>query len=384
MIKLFVIADDFTGALDTGVHFASDGASTCVTAYTDLERAGCQEGLEILVVNAETRHLTPQNAYDRVRSLVLWAVKRNVEYIYKKTDSALRGHVGAELTAALDASGRNSIHFTPAFPEMRRTTVHGVQYIDGIPVAESVLGQDPFNPVRQSDISGILREETDVPITLVPIGGVVESKNGIIVYDAETVSDLNNLCELLIQDPDARLLAGCAGFASALSKRLFIQGMAKREKPDCKQLIVACGSINSVSLSQCAGAERLGVPRFYTNLMNTEKEDELFRVCGEEPVTILDTSLDNGSDNPAQLLGEIVRSLLDRRIENTLFVVGGDSMWAVLRQLEVTMLTPLWEVLPGVVISRYEYKGKKRYLLSKSGAFGGNQLFFDVYNRLTV
>ena len=69
---------------------------------------------------------------------------------YKKTDSALRGNIGAELSAALDGSGAGVLSFLPAFPRMNRTTAAGIHYIDGIPAAKSVFGQDPFNPVKES------------------------------------------------------------------------------------------------------------------------------------------------------------------------------------------------------------------------------------------
>ena len=64
MLKLLIIADDFTGALDTGVQFAARGAATRVVtepAY-DFSRAEA----EVLVMVAETRHLPPEEAYSTV------------------------------------------------------------------------------------------------------------------------------------------------------------------------------------------------------------------------------------------------------------------------------------------------------------------------------
>ena len=45
MVKLLIIADDFTGALDTGVQFAARGAATSVItdpAFVYAADAGCQ------------------------------------------------------------------------------------------------------------------------------------------------------------------------------------------------------------------------------------------------------------------------------------------------------------------------------------------------------
>ena len=119
MIHLFVIADDFTGALDTGVQFASYGAATKVVVGT--------------------RHLPAAQAYDTVYRLVRWAKEKKIGCIYKKTDSALRGNIGAELSAALAADGGDRLHFVPAFPNLDRVTRGGVHYIGGVPVAQSVF-----------------------------------------------------------------------------------------------------------------------------------------------------------------------------------------------------------------------------------------------------
>ena len=98
MIHLFVIADDFTGALDTGVQFASYGAATKVVVGTGLQALEADAQTQVLVVDAETRHLPAAQAYDTVYRLVRWAKEKKIGCIYKKTDSALRGNIGAELS----------------------------------------------------------------------------------------------------------------------------------------------------------------------------------------------------------------------------------------------------------------------------------------------
>jgi uncharacterized protein YgbK (DUF1537 family) len=63
MIKLLVIADDFTGAMDTGVQFSKKGVPTLVTT----DRRAClqapDEKTEVLVVDIESRHLRAPEAY---------------------------------------------------------------------------------------------------------------------------------------------------------------------------------------------------------------------------------------------------------------------------------------------------------------------------------
>ena len=118
MVKLLIIADDFTGALDTGVQFAARGAATRVV--TDLAYDFTLADAEVLVMVAETRHLPPEEAYDVVYRTARNAREAGIPYIYKKTDSALRGNIGSELTAVMDAAGSDTIAFLPAFPKMGR------------------------------------------------------------------------------------------------------------------------------------------------------------------------------------------------------------------------------------------------------------------------
>lgn len=117
MIHLFVIADDFTGALDTGVQFASYGAATKVVVGTGLQALEADAQTQVLVVDAETRHLPAAQAYDTVYRLVRWAKEKKIGCIYKKTDSALRGNIGAELSAALAAGWRRQAPFRARLPE---------------------------------------------------------------------------------------------------------------------------------------------------------------------------------------------------------------------------------------------------------------------------
>ena len=116
MLLLLIIADDFTGALDTGVQFAAYGAATRVMVKDQVDFASCDA--QVLVVDTETRHLPPEKAYQIVEELTRAACRAGIRYIYKKTDSALRGNIGAELAAVLQASNNRQLPFLPAFPKM--------------------------------------------------------------------------------------------------------------------------------------------------------------------------------------------------------------------------------------------------------------------------
>ena len=137
MVKLLIIADDFTGALDTGVQFAARGAKTRVVADANYDLAKAEA--DVLVLDAETRHLPPEEAYKLVYRVASAAKEAGIPHIYKKTDSGLRGNIGCELSAVMDALKAESLPFIPAFPSMNRVTRDGVQLIDGVPVADYTI-----------------------------------------------------------------------------------------------------------------------------------------------------------------------------------------------------------------------------------------------------
>ena len=79
MVKLLIIADDFTGALDTGVKFAARGAVTRVVTDPAFDFAGVDAQVQVLVMDAETRHLKPEAAYSVVRQAAERALEAGVQ-----------------------------------------------------------------------------------------------------------------------------------------------------------------------------------------------------------------------------------------------------------------------------------------------------------------
>ena len=80
MIKLLIIADDFTGALDTGVQFASEGIKTRVLVYNPCEKLIDDEDndTDVLVIDAETRHLSKEKEYKIIYDIVKKSKEENI------------------------------------------------------------------------------------------------------------------------------------------------------------------------------------------------------------------------------------------------------------------------------------------------------------------
>lgn len=410
---LLIIADDFTGALDTGVQFAARGIKTRVVVGADA--ALTHQNADVLVVDTETRHLPAAQAYAAVEGLVQRAKYAGFAYLYKKTDSALRGNVGAELAALLSASSSRQLAFLPAFPQMNRVTKNGVQYIDGVPVTESPFGVDPFEPVRHAAVTDLLAEQTDLPAASFPAlaaNGSVPAEDGILVFDAATVDELRSTGRALLNNGGLRVLAGCAGFGAVLPELLGLGGADVTCPALDPRLLVICGSVNAITLAQLDKAEQAGftrlrltphqklMPDYWRSVDGRMTLDHIEETLAAHPYNIIETN-DEGGNEPtataadalgltreemrvriASGVGQLVGALFASPAVGTLLLTGGDTLLQCMNSVGVHELEPICEMERGVVLARFGCNGTTRYVITKSGGFGQADLLTALAKRI--
>jgi uncharacterized protein YgbK (DUF1537 family) len=120
---------------------------------------------------------------------------------FKKTDSALRGHVVAELTTLMETIGYQRAVYMPANPSKDRIIKDGVYLIKGVPIHETAFSYDPEFPAKTS----VLRERFP------------DAENHhIIMPDAETLDDICHIVETY--NDGHTLFAGAADLFEAWLK----------------------------------------------------------------------------------------------------------------------------------------------------------------------
>ena len=147
MIRLLVVADDLSGACDTGVQFGKQGIAVLVTPDVARVHEALAAAVSVLVVDTDSRHASPAVAAARVEGVAAAAYDAGVRHFYKKVDSTLRGNIGAELDAMARGARASQVFFAPAYPAAGRTTAAGRQLVDGVPLEQTHLARDP----RESD-----------------------------------------------------------------------------------------------------------------------------------------------------------------------------------------------------------------------------------------
>ena len=187
-----VIADDLTGAADTGVQLVRAGYRTAV-AFRGSPPPPAGD-LDAVAVDTDSRSMPGGFAAKRVVEAA--HAVRGAGVVYKKIDSTLRGPVAAELSAALGATGREKAVVAPAFPAAGRTTKNGVQLVRGVPVHETEAREDPRTPVHEGHVPTLLEEVGPVAsLGVEALGdkGAVHralAGAGCVVADAEDAGDL--------------------------------------------------------------------------------------------------------------------------------------------------------------------------------------------------
>ena len=135
--RVAIVADDLTGACDSSVAFLASGRT--VRVLLDALRSGgrslaldpnsnsAEDHNTVLALTTESRDLTASEAAARVADCIAqFAPHVPGALVFKKIDSAARGHFAAEIDAALHACGAALALVAPAFPAAGRTVANGI------------------------------------------------------------------------------------------------------------------------------------------------------------------------------------------------------------------------------------------------------------------
>ena len=167
---IIVIADDLTGAAEIAGIGHSYGLSTALL----IDVADNLPVSDLIVIATDTRSMTEQDAVNEThricqaiklglpklteaRYAAMTPLKRaqamakqdDILHLFKKTDSALRGHVHLELRALIEESRYEQVMYMPANPSMGRTIRGGRYFVNGLPIDQTDFSRDPEFPATR-------------------------------------------------------------------------------------------------------------------------------------------------------------------------------------------------------------------------------------------
>src|ERR1043166_1737662 len=154
-----VIADDLTGAAElggVGLRYGLRAEVVTAGAESGLQAAlrgvsadaGTPNGPDLLCVDTDSRAGLPAEAGRRAAEAANRLTALRAEWIYKKVDSVLRGHVVVELEAMMNQLGLNRALLVPANPSLARVVRNGQYFVRGEPIHQTDFRLDPEFPRR--------------------------------------------------------------------------------------------------------------------------------------------------------------------------------------------------------------------------------------------
>lgn len=388
--RYLIIADDFTGANDTGVQLKRRGYPTEV-----LFAGKAADTHKSIVIDTESRTVPPKHAYEIVRHSLEQVDFSRFRYVIKKVDSTMRGNIPWEIKAADEAYQPELIVFAPALPALERTTMDGVQCLKGVEICKTELSKDPKNPVMEDNLVKLLEQVYDETVTLKYLPDVRSrsfSFDGgrIFVCDAESDEDLQKILLAAGQSGRRTLYVGTAGLADNLMEI---------EEPSLPAfgVVASVSSVANVQMRYCekAGYAMVKLPVAEIIMKTAQPEEYKNAVIqllnsGRDTILLTDTAYDrelielsqeagekNGmdltevGDYVRSLVGRMAREILDETQVSGVYLTGGDTALGMLMNIEADGSEILSEILVGVPMVRVlggRYEGLK--LVTKAGAFG--------------
>lgn len=413
--KIGIIADDLTGAGDSGIQFSEKGLETMVL-FEVSEPKSPMSSEDVIVMNTESRSLPAGEAYRKAHESSDFLMKCKVAHLYKKIDSTLRGNWCAEIMACADAYKPDFIVVAPAYPEMGRTTMNGKQLLHGRPIEETQLANDPKTPVVQSNIADILEEQVRSSVKVVTVEELKEfeekevlnrlkqSGTKWLVFDAESEQDLQKAASMLARTGYRILWAGSAGLAKYLPELLEMEGSGNNydvRYHDSPVLTVA-GSTSEITkkqvqkLLECKGV--YGLEMNPMMIFDAEADALMEEVAGAICRHLSlghDAVLYSGS-SPKQMeeiflagdekglsrsevsnmisrqLGNITKEIVCQHPVRNMVLTGGDTAIDVYRSLGFEGMRLIKEIEPGIPLGQFIGQSPAN-VVTKAGAFGSEQ-----------
>lgn len=355
---VLVIADDFTGANDAGSGLAQAGARVHVLFGT--EGPLPEDAADVLVISTDSRAVSASQAAERVAQVVQhFGAQLQQGWLFKKIDSTLRGNVGAETAAALQASGKRLALVAPAVPRLGRTTREGKVWVNQRLLTDTEFASDPKTPIlsaRVRDQMQIDGTEIDLPtLRSDRLDAVLAAAHGVVVVDAENEADLARLITAAARLTEKPLLVGAAGLSDALGTALSVRpsrpvlAVVGSMSSSAQQQIATLLNQRAVEIvdvdirqlfqqpawpdrdrwiEQAATALRAGRHTVIRTCQHESQRHDIGHLSQQHSVTRQQLG-----EAISQLLGEITHSLCRTQLPHALYLSGGDVAIAVAQAL---------------------------------------------------
>jgi uncharacterized protein YgbK (DUF1537 family) len=428
---LYIIADDLTGANDTGVQFSKKGYNAVVSI---LEESGNiiipgEDEIDVLVIDTETREVADAKIVRQRLSKVLKKLNfSDKDIFYKKIDSTLRGCIGAELEEMMNFLEKDICVLTPTFPSHQRITVGGYLIVNGRPLGLSKYYNGDLKEGDASFIPSLLRQQTNLSIARIDFLDVTKGQevivkklnklyqegNKIIIVDATEEVHLKDILHSIVKFEGSVLYAGSAGLANHFPEidnknRSFPLNMEKNKGP----VLIVSGSRNPITKSQITHLKEelklfdlnIDIEEIWSNSKTILKHyltDAITVIKNGQHLVIHTDPIYNDKENInnklmkkynlsfreleltiRKFLGELTAEIVRNSSVRNLILTGGDIALGACSALGINNLNIVDELLPGIPLSTVNSKNIPLKIITKAGGFGDKYTLSKLIKKLT-
>lgn len=417
-MKIGIIADDLTGANDTGVQFAKKGLKSSVLMKT---KDSVSDDVDVLIIDTDSRSIDEELAYKRVEEAVDYLVEKNITLLYKKIDSTMRGNIGIELDAIYNKMKPEFMIIAPGFPETNRKIINGHLFVNEDLIHETNFAYDPKNPIKSSFVPELIKKSTNHLVGLITevdlikgLDHVLNKMNAFkkenivyILFDTNSNNNLEMISTVFRKLNTSVVLVGSAGLADYLVEETSKKTTYKLPNTTNETVMLIIGSVNDITRKQLE--EILKVPNTVGVKLNSEQIvknetqfiDEINRVYSiidkaimEKKHIILYSSYNTesianavqyGKDSEysnekvseriSQTLGIVSRRVIEEYQLNRLFITGGDTAKKICDELGVLEFQLIGEVEKGVPYGLFVEENI--IAITKAGGFGTENVMVE-------
>jgi D-threonate/D-erythronate kinase len=357
-----VIADDFTGAAEIGGVGLRYGLNVLIE--TEVNKV---EGVDLLVIATDTRSLAVDEAYKEVVKITKQLLELAPDFIFKKIDSVLRGHVAKELEAQMSVTDKKQAVIVAANPSVGRTIVRGQYFVDSLPLNETSFADDPEFPVHSAKVTDIVKPSE---FTVFSVGlNETMPDAGIIIADVTGPDELYKWAAKVNRE---MVVAGSSGFFDALLGARYPLKLTSFH-PD-----LSFGESSMFIFGSMYPKQAEMLEKFYSNKVvkmnmpdgiyhNTDNCSDLLYEWSDQILNQLKNgnsvmvTIDHQPENEAGLqhrlresIGRLVSNVENQFDLNDLFIEGGATTSVILKYLHIDKLYPFNEADFGVIQMKAE------------------------------
>ncbi|MFC5713180.1 four-carbon acid sugar kinase family protein [Thalassorhabdus alkalitolerans] len=415
-----VLADDLTGANDTGLQFFEQGFSTRVVVNS--ERATLKENW-VNVLNLETRSKNEEEARKCFEQFSTKLIDSE-SIVYKKVDSTFRGHIGVEIDALIEKGKFDLAIIAPSYPINGRVIRSGVQYVKEVPLHETQFAKDKQFPIETSSVEKLLESqskhltrhvgfESGFSVAEIQEEIYQAKRDGVklLSFDTREQKDLDCIAAASLAVQERFFWVGSAGLANSLARvlksKLNLHNPSSQDNRnlalDDSRFLGIVGSQNEASNLQVNYAERNGTsittldPLSLTKLGLKEVEPcSLHELEQIKDISVFSVQTQSSNSEEwakylskysyignliAKGLGTLGSYLLSKHKINGIFLTGGDIAYQTCCSANIDTLNivgRLDEGIPICIVPKGAYKGM--IVVTKAGGFGKEDSLLKAIN----